>query len=200
MIAHISGTVTHRDLQTVTIDVGGVGYEILATPRTLATCQEGDEATIITQLITREDSQTLYGFTTRDERDVFNVLISSPGIGPKVALAVLSILTPDELRLALSQEDESALTQVPGIGPKTAKQMIVNIGNKLGEPDEVPASALPNVSGGKPSHKIVEALENLGWNTSQAKKAVSASQADQPDATEEDLLRLSLQYLGGHRG
>lgn len=200
MIAHISGTVASRSLQSVVVDVGGVGFEVIATPDTLATCHEGSDVHLITQLIVREDSQTLYGFTTTDERDVFNILITAPGIGPKVALAVLSIFQPDQLRLAIANEDEGALTQVPGIGKKTAKQMIANIGNRLGEPTAPVESTAQLVDAPVQATKIVDALENLGWNSSQARKAVATAEAQKPEATEGELLRLSLQILGGQHG
>ncbi|MDO5746787.1 MAG: Holliday junction branch migration protein RuvA [Actinomycetaceae bacterium] len=199
MIAQLRGSVVSRSLETVLIDVCGVGYEVKATPDTLARCHEGEETTLVTRLIIREDAHILFGFASTDERDVFDVLINAPGVGPKVAMAILSMLTPDELRLALADENEAALVAVPGIGKKTARQLIASIGDKLGQPQQA-ATCSPVVSTQVVHDDIVKALESLGWNTKQAQQAVAQAESDMPEANRSELLRAALQVLGAHHG
>ena len=137
MIASLSGTVEHVALDRAVIAVGGLGVQFSATPQTLATLHEGRPGAVQTHLVVKEDALTLYGFADRDEREVFEVLITANGVGPRLALAILSVHHPETLRRAVTEEDEKTLTRVPGIGPKMARKIIVELSGRLaptGEP------------------------------------------------------------------
>ena len=137
MIASLSGTVEHVALDRAVIAVGGLGVQFSATPQTLATLHEGRPGAVQTHLVVKEDALTLYGFADRDEREVFEVLITANGVGPRLALAILSVHHPETVRRAVTEEDEKTLTRVPGIGPKMARKIIVELSGRLaptGEP------------------------------------------------------------------
>ena len=152
MIASLSGTVEHVALDRAVIAVGGLGVQFSATPQTLSTLHEGRPGTVQTHLVVKEDALTLYGFADRDEREVFEVLITANGVGPRLALAILSVHHPETVRRAVTEEDEKTLTRVPGIGPKMARKIIVELSGRLaptGEPvpeAEAEASAEPITS------------------------------------------------------
>lgn len=197
MITHLSGTIEEVRLDKATIEVAGVGYTFFATPATLATLTAGQEAKILTHLVVREDAWLLFGFAGRDERDIFSTLIAIAGIGPKLALAALAVFSPDELRAAVSQGDLAALTQIPGVGKKSAQRILVEIGDKLGEP----AGEQTEASGGIGSagrEEVCHALEQLGWRTPLAQKAVKEAAEANPKAQVPELLRAALQLLGKH--
>jgi len=209
VIASLTGTVAHVGLDRAVVDVGGVGYLVHATPTTLATLRVGETAGVATSMVVREDSMTLYGFGDPDERDVFEVVQTVSGVGPRLALAMLAVHTPDALRRAVAGEDLAALTRVPGIGKKGAQRIVLELGDRLGAPSGVsPAEAAPGAAtavGGDHSERVVEALAGLGWPAKQADDAVAkvlaeagtdAVAADEVAAT----LRAALRVLGGHRG
>ena len=125
MINSVRGEVLEIGLDHVVIDVGGLGYAIQATPNTLATLRRGEQAELATTLVVREDSLTLYGFADHEERDLFLLLQTVSGIGPRIALATIAVLDPDSLRRALSEGDIAALTRVPGIGRKGAERLVL---------------------------------------------------------------------------
>lgn len=196
MIASLRGTVLSMTISSAVIDVGGVGMLVHATPRTLSTLRIGSETTLFTTLIVKEDSLTLFGFLDDDERAVFEVLNGVSGIGPRTALAVLSVHSPDDLRRAVQNKDEAALTKVSGIGKKGAQRMILEIGNKLG-----PSTGATPSSGGATdsSPDVLQALVNLGWQEKDAGSAIEEAKALSPDATVAQLLRSALQILGSRR-
>ncbi len=195
MITHLSGTIEEVRLDKATIDVAGVGYTFFATPATLSTLAAGEQAKILTHLVVREEAWLLFGFSGRDERDIFSTLITVSGIGPKLALAALAVFSPDELRAAVSQADLAALTQIPGVGKKSAQRILVEIGDKLGEPGEVETSPTGGIgSAGK--EEVCHALEQLGWRTPLAQKAVKEAAEANPQAQVPELLRAALQLLG----
>lgn len=205
MISSLSGEVLEISAGSAVIEVGGVGFLFSATPATLAKLHPGTDARILTTLIVREDSLTLFGFSDADERDVFNVLLGVSGIGAKTALAALNVLPPDELRRALATKDERAICKIPGIGPKVAKRMILEIGDKLGAPVHL-APADGQDSGDLRVHReggshsdVLSALVNLGWHEREADGAVDEAIAQLPDGSIAELLRLSLQILGSRR-
>lgn len=179
------------------ISVGGLGMEFLATPSTLGTLRQGQVGRVHTHLVVREDSLTLYGFADTAERHAFTVLLGIPKIGPKIALAALAVLTPDQLRQAVTAGDHSALTAIPGVGKKSAQRMILDIGDKLG-----PAGSLQSPVGGDAggNDALVDALENLGWQRAKAAQALEAVAADGAQLDQAALLRSALQYLGAQRG
>lgn len=197
MITHLSGTIEEVRLDKATIEVAGVGYTFFATPATLSTLEVGKQVKILTHLVVREDAWLLFGFAGRDERDIFSTLITISGIGPKLALAALAVFSPDELRAAVSQGDLAALTQIPGVGKKSAQRILVEIGDKLGEP----AGEQTEGNGGIGSagrEEVCHALEQLGWRTPLAQKAVKEAAEANPKAQVPELLRAALQLLGKH--
>ncbi|MBV2364865.1 Holliday junction branch migration protein RuvA [Streptomonospora nanhaiensis] len=183
MIAFLSGRIAARSAQTAVIEVGGVGMTVHATPATLARLRVGETATVATSLVVREESLTLYGFADEDEREVFERLQSASGVGPRLALGILAVHTPDALRAAVAAEDTAALTRVPGIGPKGAQRIVLELRGKLGEP----AAAAASGAGGGPAAtaaspwrpQVVSGLVNLGWS---AKDAEAAADAVAPEA------------------
>src|ERR1700757_4630822 len=136
MIAHLSGTVAGVGLDGAVIEVGGVGLRVQCTPDTLATLKPGESAQVATSLVVREDSLTLFGFASEDERNVFELLQTASGVGPRLALAMLAVHSPDALRRAVSAEDLRTLTMVPGIGNKGAQRIILELKDRLGAPGE----------------------------------------------------------------
>ena len=202
MIASLRGTVTAVSLTSAVIETGGVGISVLATPTTLSSLRVGAEALLHTELIVREDSLTLYGFADADERDCFRVLLGAKGVGAKLALAMLAVHTPDALRRAIASQDVAALTRVPGLGPKGAQRVIIDVGDRLGPAtgpaparSEEPAAPLPAANA-----DVVAALVQLGWNEATATQAVAAVEAAyQEEPSAQELLRASLRWLGGGR-
>ncbi|MDO5723195.1 MAG: Holliday junction branch migration protein RuvA [Flaviflexus sp.] len=190
MIASVSGTVLERHGDYAILEVGGVGLKVMTTPRASSALRTGERGTLHTCLVVREDSLTLYGFAEADERATFDVLLGVSGIGPRTALAVLSVHSPDELRRAVAAKNIAALTQVPGIGKKGAQRMILELENKLG-----PVSGDAVTTGeGAESDEVIAALVSLGWPESDARAAV-AEVANEADSTSE-ALRAALQRLG----
>ena len=197
MITHLSGTIEEVRLDKATIDVSGVGYSFFATPGTLSTLTAGQETKILTHLVVREDAWLLFGFAGSDERDVFSTLITVSGIGPKLALAALAVFSPDELRAAVSSGDLAALTQIPGVGKKSAQRILVEIGDKLGEPAAGETGSTGGI-GSAAREEVCHALEQLGWRTPLAQKAVKEAAEANPQAPVPELLRAALQLLGKH--
>lgn len=197
MITHLSGTIEEVRLDKATIEVVGVGYTFFATPATLSTLEVGKQVKILTHLVVREDAWLLFGFAGRDERDIFSTLIAIAGIGPKLALAALAVFSPDELRAAVSQGDLAALTQIPGVGKKSAQRILVEIGDKLGEPAGEQTEANGGI-GSAGREEVCHALEQLGWRTPLAQKAVKEAAEANPKAQVPELLRAALQLLGKH--
>src|ERR1700722_13870245 len=134
VIAHLAGTVAGVTPDGAVIDVGGVGLRVQCTPGTLASLRPGEPARVATSLVVREDSLTLFGFGTDDERNVFELLQTATGIGPRLALAMLAVHSPDALRKAVATEDLGALMMVSGIGKKGAQRLVLELAGKLGEP------------------------------------------------------------------
>lgn len=181
MIAHLNGTVAAVGLDGAVIDVGGVGLRVQCTPDTLAALKPGEPGRVATSLVVREDSLTLFGFATDDERNVFELLQTANGVGPRLALAMLAVHSPDALRRAVAFEDLKALTMVPGIGTKGAQKIILELKDRLGAPSDAGAGF-----GAAPSRKaapswrdqVTTGLVNLGWSARDADAAVTAVEAD----------------------
>ena len=134
MIAFVSGPVAALAPDTAVIEVGGIGMAVQCTPNTLAGLRIGQQARLATSLVVREDSLTLYGFADDDERQVFELLQTASGVGPRLAQAMLAVHSPDALRRAVATGDEKALTAVPGIGKKGAQKLLLELKDRLGEP------------------------------------------------------------------
>ncbi|WP_159796392.1 Holliday junction branch migration protein RuvA [Puerhibacterium puerhi] len=207
MIASLTGVVSHVTLDRAVLDVGGVGYLVLATPATLAGLRVGQEAHLATTLVVREDSMTLYGFADAAEREIFETVQSVSGVGPRIALAMLAVHTPDAIRRAVATQDVKALTRVPGIGAKGAQRIVLELSGKLAAPDaEAPeGAAAPEAAPGDRRDQVVEALVGLGWTAKVAEEAVATVLADSgaeavSDADVAATLRAALRSLGGRRG
>ncbi len=197
MIASVRGTATAVGLDRVVIEVGGVGMLLQTTPATAAGCRRGQEVCLATTLVVREDSLTLYGFASSDERDVFETVQTVSGVGPRLALAMLSVMAPDDLRVALGTADVAALTKIPGIGRKSAERLVLELRDKVGAVGAARAeSTAQGRLGGTWRDQVGEALVGLGWSARQAADAVGAvaPEAGEP-ADVATLLRLALREL-----
>jgi Holliday junction DNA helicase RuvA len=163
VIARLRGTVAARTAAGLVLDVGGVGYLLAATPRVSA--RVGEEATVETYLHVREDALQLYGFATGEERELFELLLGVSGVGPKVALAIVSGSNPAELRRAIAREDTARFEAIPGIGRKTAQRVVLELREKLGSVAVAP--------GGRGTLLARAALVELGWSVVDAERALS---------------------------
>lgn len=197
MIAQLTGTVIHVGASALVLDVGGVGYRVLATPATLATLHVPQESSLATHLVVREDSLTLFGFESVHERDMFETLQSVQGVGPRLALALLAVHAPHTLVAVIASGDVKALQRVPGVGAKVAARLMLELGGKLTSPEGPDAPAA--VADAR--EEVADALVALGWQAKAAAAAV-ASVAPQPIDGDEipATLRAALQSLGGSRG
>jgi Holliday junction DNA helicase RuvA len=182
------------------IDLNGAGMSVNATPQTLSKLRVGDEGKLFTSLIVREDSLTLFGFSSDDEREVFDVLLSVSGVGPRLALAVLAVHEPEAIRVAAHSGDGKAFTKVPGIGPKVAGRIVLELAGKL-VPHGTPGGSAPAVSAEavwKP--QVVAAMTSLGWSEKDATASIDKSLADSPELAEKgnvaEILRATLRWLG----
>lgn len=182
---------------SVVVDVGGMGYLVQSTPATLAELRPQMQVRLFTHLVVREDALTLFGFAGASERATFMALQSVQGVGPRLALAMLAVHSPQSLADAVATGDRSALEKVPGIGAKVAARLLLELGGKLTLPAQEGARNAP-VDG---RAQVEEALIGLGWNAKAAQKAVEAV-TDGPidDSRVSDVLRAALQTLGGSRG
>ena len=200
MIAHLIGTVAGVSPDGAVIDVGGVGLRVQCTPDTLASLRLGEGARVATSLIVREDSLTLFGFGSEDERNVFELLQTASGIGPRLALAMLAVHSPDALRRAVATEDLNALTMVPGIGRKGAQRIILELKDRLGAPGEVFGIGAAPARKTEPSWRdqVQSGLTNLGWSARDAEAAVAAVEAESDSGEVPDVataLRAALRKL-----
>ncbi|MDE3720205.1 Holliday junction branch migration protein RuvA [Nocardiopsis sp. N85] len=201
MIAFLTGRVAARGAGSAVIDVGGVGISVQCTPSALARLHVGETGTVATSLVVREDSLTLFGFADDDEKHLFERLQTASGVGPRLALAMLSVLDPDTLRHAVATEDTAALTRVPGIGKKGAQRIVLELRGKLDTP-VLTDGTLPSapVSGAGPNGawrtQVVSGLVNLGWSGKDAEAAAAAVAPQAEETTDVAvLLRSALRTL-----
>lgn len=194
MISSLRGTITKVALDHAVVEVGGVGFHVNSTPPTLAHFREGSEGSVFTTLVVRDDALTVYGFSSEDERDSFLILTGVTGVGPKLAISILSVLSPEELRLAVAADDLARLQQIPGIGKKSAQRLVLELAGKIGAPHGDPGT--PAVPAG--NEDIVAALTQLGWTPRDANNAVEAVKAEHSGTAA--ILRAALQYLAAGRG
>jgi Holliday junction DNA helicase RuvA len=182
MISSLRGSVVARTLDGVVLDVGGVGYRVQTTLRALRKAQAKGEITLDTYLHVREDALQLYGFAEPAERELFEHFLSVSGVGPKVALAILSGSTPKDLRRAIALEDTTRFVAIPGIGKKTAERVVLELKEKIG-----PIEVLP----GAPEHELVarDALVELGYTVVEAERALASTD---PEAEPEERVRQAL--------
>ena len=195
MISSLRGVVSHVGLNSAVIDVHGLGMLVQATPQTLATLRTGSEASIHTAMIVREDSMTLYGFADADQREVFEILLGVSGVGPRIALAVLAVHTPEAIRVAASTGDDKAFSKVSGIGPKGARRIVLELADKL-----VPHGTAENPSAPRWQEQVLAAMTGLGWSEKDATAAIEDTAAEHPDAAAAgnvgEILKLTLRRLG----
>ena len=188
MIGRLRGTLVSLRATGILLDVSGVGYEVVVTPRTIADLPGiGEEVVLHTHLVVREDAMVLHGFGREAERDLFRVLLGASGIGPKVAMAALGALQPEELRRAIAAEDVDALTTVPGIGKRGAQKMVLELKPKLTTTDA------DSVVGTSTVAQVRDALEGLGYQGAEIREVMADIETDAPVAEQ---LRQALRSLG----
>ena len=195
MIAFVRGEVAAVTLTSAVVEVGGVGLELMCTPNTLASLRTGQQATLPTSMVVREDSLTLFGFADEDEKQVFELVQTASGVGPKLAQAMLAVLTPDAVRRAVAGDDVRTLTTVPGIGQKGAQRIILELKDRIGVPVASSAGGVPLLA--EPwRQQVQQGLVGLGWSAKDADKAIDAvseQAGERPDVA--SLLRAALRTL-----
>lgn len=200
MISFLRGTVAHVGLSSAVIDLNGAGMSVSATPQTLSRLRTGEEGKLFTSLIVREDSLTLFGFASDDEREVFDVLLSVSGVGPRLALAVLAVHEPEAIRVAAHTGDSKTFTKVPGIGPKVAGRIVLELAGKLVPHGTagVAGASTPAEAAWKP--QVVAAMTSLGWSEKDAAASIEKALADDPEVefrgNVAEILRTTLRWLG----
>ena len=187
MIGRLRGVIVEKGTDTIVLEVGGVGYVVAVTPRTLTDLPGfGEEAVLHTHLHVREDQLALYGFDAAADKDLFGLLLGVSGVGPKVAMAILATMTYEQLSIAVAADDIAALTSVPGIGKRSAQKLLLELKPKLDMVDEMASST-------GPIGEVREALEGLGYGLDE----IRGTLADMPhDLPVEEILKRSLQQLG----
>ena len=193
MIASVSGEVLDARLDSLVISVGGVGLAVMCSPDTIASARVGEKVSLQTSLIVREDSLTLFGFTSSDSRELFELIQSVSGFGPRLAFTILSSMTADELRDAISREDVARLTKTPGVGSKGASRLILELKDRVGPSKGQHSDGYSDWQG-----QVEQALTGLGWSAKDAHAAVIqvvANYEGQNNSVPE-LLKLALQELG----
>ena len=202
MIGSLRGRLLHRGAGEVVVEVGGIGYVVVVSPTTVVALGEtGDEAFVWVHHHVREDAETLYGFSTRDEKVTFEALLGAHGVGPSMALAILSVHAPAALVRILADDDVAALCLVPGVGKKTAARLLVELKSRLDVPDSgvMPAVAGTGLSAVGPATAVTDvrdALAGLGYSPDEI-RAVTSDLADDGDAA--DMLRRALRQLASPR-
>jgi holliday junction DNA helicase RuvA len=195
MIGSVRGTVLERSASgEALVEVGGVGYRVLVPVSTVPSLHPGAPAFLFTHLHVREDAMVLYGFTTRDERDTFESLIAATGVGPKLALAILSVHTPTALRRCLAEDDIDGLTLVAGVGKRTAQRLLVELKSRLEVPDLDLGTGVDATAGART--EVRDALTGLGYSNEEVREALGQLT---DDAEVETLLRDALRLLAGTR-
>jgi Holliday junction DNA helicase RuvA len=200
VIAFVRGRVASVGLTAAVLEVGGVGLELQCTPGTLADLRTGAEATLPTSMVVREDSLTLFGFADDDEKQMFELVQTASGVGPKLAQAMLAVHSPEAIRRAVAADDVRTLTAVPGIGQKGAQRIILELRDRIGAPGSAPAAGTATAAPVADWQAQVHAgLVGLGWSAKEADKAVTAVAPDaettdgRPDVAR--LLRAALRTL-----
>jgi Holliday junction DNA helicase RuvA len=190
MIGRLRGTLVDKSDGSIVVEVGGVGYIVAVTPRTLTNLPpRGEQAVLHTHLHVREDHLSLFGFDTTADKDLFALLLGVSGVGPKVGLAILATMTPDQLRMAVVTGDTAALTAVPGIGKRSAEKLMVELRPKM-------EASLDTTTGSGPMSDVREALSGLGYGPDEIRDTLATMPQD---LSIEDLLKRSLQQLGKGR-
>jgi holliday junction DNA helicase RuvA len=190
MIATLRGEITQIEDNAVVLEVGGVGLRVAVPAPVRGRARVGDILLLYTHLVVREDALTLYGFEAQGERELFNILLGVDGVGPKVALSVLSTMTIDSIQRAVFADEADVLSRVPGVGKKTAQKMALHLKDKLKPMDALATMAAMTDK----DSEVLAALTALGYSVVEAQSAIQALPKDAPDDTEERL-RMALQYF-----
>ena len=196
MIGHLNGKIISKNPPEVLLEVGGIGYEVLCPMSTFYQLDNlSEDVLLFTHLSIKEDGHTLFGFITKDEKNVFRELIRVNGVGPKVALAILSNLSVNSLVQCISTEDADLLAKTPGIGKKTALKLIVELQDRLSKLELIGSSLEPSKelkqSSNPNTKRAIEALQSLGFKAKEANKMVL--KIDDQDLSTEQIIRLALQ-------
>ena len=197
MIAYVKGAITYKSPTLLHVDVGGLGYEVLISLHTYAQIEKLETVKLLTHFHVKEDAQTLYGFAGAAEKKLFGYLISVSGIGPSTAQVMLSGMQPDDIRAAIVGENVAAFKQVKGIGPKTAKRLILDLKDKLLKDGVDAKLSLPNAVDNTVREEALTALLKLGFNKIKVQKTLNRLLREQPELDSvETLIRTALQEMG----
>lgn len=199
MISFVRGRVAALGLTSVVVEVGGVGLDVQCTPDTIASLRIGQETTLPTSMVVREESLTLFGFADEDERGLFELLQTASGVGPKLAQAMLAVHRPDSLRRAVATEDVKTLTAVPGIGQKGAQRIILELKDRIGPAGAATGSGTtPSASRAAWQDQVRDGLVGLGWSAREADRAIETISPEADETASPDvavLLRAALRTL-----
>ncbi|MFT4147409.1 MAG: Holliday junction branch migration protein RuvA [Micrococcaceae bacterium] len=198
MISTITGKALHLDLDSAVIEVSGIGFKVFMTPDTLSTVKLHQQASLQTYLAVKEDSLTLFGFKTPYEREVFETLLAVNGIGAKTALSILSVYSPEDIALHANAGDDKAFSKVPGIGPKGARRIVLELADKLVPAEDSSQKKNKNKTSDHYDQAVL-GLVGLGWSEKESKKSLDAlidSDAKYKDATVAQLLKDTLAAIG----
>ncbi|AFV89607.1 MAG: Holliday junction branch migration protein RuvA [Acidipropionibacterium acidipropionici] len=199
MISHLRGVVSAAGPTWVVVDLSGFGLRVTCPPATAASARIGSEMELETSLVVREDSLSLHGFGSAADRDAFELVQTASGVGPKLAMAMLSVLDADQLGAAIAGEDAAALCRVPGIGKKGAAKLILELKDKAPLISAAASAVTPVASSGEPwREQVSDGLIGLGWSARDAEKAVESvagMRSDDPDVTIGVLMRAALRSL-----
>jgi Holliday junction DNA helicase RuvA len=193
MIAQLQGKLVEKNLTDLVVDCGGVGYFVEISLHTYSLIPDGELVTVYTHLLVKEDSQRLFGFMEKSEREVFKLLLSVSGIGANTARTMLSSLDPKQISQAIASGDVRTIQSVKGIGAKTAQRVILDLKDKILQVLDDPQLSVVSSNTGR--EEALSALETLGYLRKQAQKVVDKILADQPDATTEQLIKQALKQL-----
>ena len=197
MISYIKGTLERRAESYIIIETGGIGYRIFVSPATLAKLpQTGAEAKVYTYFSVKEDGMSLYGFSSVEEQEMFNKLLTVSGVGPKGALGFLSVMKPSEIVMAILSDDVKTLSKAPGVGRKTAQRVILELKDKIGggsaELDFTAGPAATPVQTGNAAALAHAALQELGYSAAEIQNALKGAD---PNATTEEMVRYALRAM-----
>jgi len=194
MIGTIQGTIRHKDIRSLIVDVGGVGYKVAVTTDTSLGLENGDSIFLWTYLAVRENALDLYGFIDKDTKDVFELLITISGIGPKTALSILNVATPKTLRKAVANDDTSYLTKVSGIGKKNAEKIVLELRDKLNITSEDKSENL------RAEGDVVEALVSLGYKERDIREVLKKMPKSKGNENAGEMVRQALKLLSDKNG
>lgn len=191
MIATLSGKIIQMEADSVILEVSGVGYQVFIPAPFKDQLHRGENAFLFTRLVVRQDALTLYGFETAEGREFFDLLLGVNGVGPRLALAILSVLTPDTIRRSVFNDQAEVFSRVPGVGKKTAQKILFHLQDKI----TVVEGLEPMAAFSEVDSEVLNALTALGYSVVEAQAALQAIPSEAPEDVEERL-RLALQYFG----